>query len=245
MKSPRVFGSLLTLSFTFALATSAALAGSYEGLALPFREVEVSSPVPGQVVELAVREGGTVEEGALVARLFSRVEELNMNRAKAALEKREFDYRSSQNLFEDKLVSEDDALTKRIELDLAKLEFEIAQEQFLLRQIKAPLDGVVVERKVEVGETVTANQPVFVLVDIDRIYVQFYAPAEDLPHLREGLDARVQFPELGGAQVFAGKIDFIDPRVDAASGLLRVRVLLENPEHRIKAGLRAEIELES
>jgi len=50
--------------------------------------------------------------------------------------------------------------------------------------------------------------------------------------------------ETGGNDTFQGKIDFIDPRVDAASGLLRVKVLVANPQHVIKPGLRAEMIIE-
>lgn len=218
---------------------------AYEGLALPFREVTVSSPMQGQLAEMPVGEGDEVVEGALLARLSSRIEELNMQRAKAALEKKEFEHSGSQNLFADNLISEDEALDRKIELDLARLDYQIAREQFELRRIKAPITGIVVERQAERGEMVTPNQPVYVVVDIEQLYVQFYASAEDLPLLKKGDVADVVFPDLEGDQVFNGPIDFIDPRVDAASGLIRVRVLIDNPDRAVKAGLRARVTLRS
>ena len=219
-------------------------AKQYDGLALPFREVTISSPVQGQIIEQGASEGDEVTEGDLLARLFSRVEELQMDRAKAAREKKEFEYKGTQNLFRDKLISEDEMLDRKIELDLANLEYEIAQEQFELRRIKAPISGIVVERLAEVGEMVTPNQSVYVVVDIEKLYIQFYAKAEDLRLLTVGAPATVAFPDLDTDRSFSGAIDFVDPRVDAASGLMRVRVLIENPDHVVKAGLRASIALE-
>jgi multidrug efflux pump subunit AcrA (membrane-fusion protein) len=58
-----------------------------------------------------------------------------------------------------------------------------------------------------------------------------------LPELQQGNEVPVRFAEPINAK-FTGKIDFIAPNIDASSGLLRVKVLIENPEHIIKAGLK-------
>ena len=213
-----------------------------DGLVLPFREVVVSSPVQSTLNALPFKEGDVVKAGDVLAKLYSRVEELDMLRAKAALEKKEYDNKSAANLYADKIISEDEALKNKIELDLARLQYEQAAELFRLRTVVAPISGLIVERNREIGETVTASQPLFRLVDISRLYVQFYVRAEDAGRLSPGqvLDIRCQV--VDPARVFRGKVDFIDPRVDAASGLLRVKVLLDNPDAALKPGLRAEVE---
>ncbi len=239
----------LARSLAAALLASAVIGGALraatvqlDGLVLPFREVVVSSPVQSTLNALPFKEGDIVKAGDVLAKLYSRVEELDMLRAKAALEKKEYDNKSAANLFADKIISEDEALKNKIELDLARLQYEQAAELFRLRTIVAPISGLIVERNREVGETVTASQPLFRLVDISRLYVQFYVRAEDAGRLSTGqvLDIRCQV--VDPARVFRGKVDFIDPRVDAASGLLRVKVLLDNPDSALKPGLRAEIE---
>ncbi len=217
----------------------------FEGLVEPFREVTLSSPVQSFIEEHFVREGDTVQAGDLLCRLFLRIEQLEVERSRGLIEKREFDFRGSQNLFADRLISEDEALAARIELDLARLQLEIAEENVRLREIRSPIDGIIVERMVEDGETVTATEPIFVVVNIEQIYVQFYVRAEDLRHIRVGQEASVRFPELDLEGGMPGTVEFIDPRVDAASGLLRVRVLMDNPEQRVKAGVRAVVTFSS
>ncbi|MCC5833383.1 MAG: efflux RND transporter periplasmic adaptor subunit [Opitutales bacterium] len=217
----------------------------FEGLVEPFREVTLSSPVQSFIEEHFVREGDTVQAGDLLCRLFLRIEQLEVERSRGLIEKREFDFRGSQNLFADRLISEDEALAARIELDLARLQLEIAEENVRLREIRSPIDGIIVERMVEDGETVTATEPIFVVVNIEQIYVQFYVRAEDLRHIRVGQEASIRFPELDLEGDMPGKVEFIDPRVDAASGLLRVRVLMDNPEQRVKAGVRAVVTFSS
>ncbi|AKC83615.1 hypothetical protein IMCC26134_14020 [Verrucomicrobia bacterium IMCC26134] len=215
--------------------------GRFDGLVLPFKEVVISSPVQSTLTALPLKEGDTVRAGDTVAKLFSRIEELDMQRAKAALQKKEFDNKSAANLYADKIISEDEALKNKIELDLAKLQYEQAMELFRLRTVTAPIDGLIVERNREVGETVSAAQPLIRLVDISRLYVQFYVRAEDAGALRVGQTLDVRCPVADANRVFRGAVDFIDPRVDAASGLMRVKILLDNKDASLKPGLRAEV----
>jgi multidrug efflux pump subunit AcrA (membrane-fusion protein) len=77
------------------------------------------------------------------------------------------------------------------------------------------------------------------LVDITRLFVQFYVTAEDAAAIQLGDTVGIRCPVVHPERLFEGTIDFIDPRVDAASGLMRVKVLLDNPEGAIKPGLRA------
>lgn len=233
---------LLTLAALAALASSANGAPArFDGLVLPFREVVVSSPVQSVLVEIAHREGATVKAGDVLARLYSRIEELDMLRTKAALEKREFDFKGTNNLYKDQIISQDEALKNKIELELARLQAEQASELFRQRTIVAPIDGLIVEQLREVGESVTATQPVFRLVDISQVYVQFYIRAEELGRLKLGDSVEVFYSSGETKAIRQGKVDFIDPRIDAASGLLRVKVLVPNPNRAIVPGLRVEV----
>ncbi|HEY0944751.1 MAG TPA: efflux RND transporter periplasmic adaptor subunit [Opitutaceae bacterium] len=236
---------LLTLLLGFgSAAAAAAVTPGFDGLVLPFKEVVVAAPVQSTIEHIAFKEGDRVKAGETLAQLYSRIEELDMLRAKSALEKREFDFKGSKNLFDAKVISEDEALKNKIELDLARLQYEQATEVFRQRTIVAPIDGLIVEKLREVGESVTATQPMFRLVDISQVYVQFYLRVEDLPRVQIGASVQVAC-RLGGekTRTFTGMVDFIDPRVDAASGLLRVKVLVDNANNVIKPGLRADVTL--
>lgn len=233
---------LLTFAATLnAFALGAHAASRADGLVLPFREVVVSSPVQSVIVTIAHREGDSVKSGDMLAQLYNRIEELDMLRTKAALEKREFDFKGTNNLYQDNIISQDEALKNKIELELARLQAEQASELFKQRTIVAPIDGLIVEQMREVGESVTATQPVFRLVDISQVYVQFYIRAEELGRFKLGDSVEVFYHAGETRATRRGKVDFIDPRVDAASGLLRVKVLVPNPDRAIVPGLRVEV----
>lgn len=218
-------------------------ARDFDGLVLPFREVTVASLVEARIASLQVREGDRVNADTVLVDLYAGMERLEAKRAGAAVEKREFEYQSSKNLFEENVISEDEALQSRIELDLAKLTLAMAEERVALRQLSSPISGVVVERLREPGEMVRPAEPILEVVDLSQVYVQFYIRAEDLAEVTVGREARVVFPGLGLMEPRLAPIEFIDPRVDAASGLLRARILLDNPDGAIKAGVRARVSL--
>ena len=240
--SPR----LLCLA-TALLATSAGSAAapggqaSFDGLVLPFKNVVVSSPVQSTIVAIDVKEGDHVVAGERLAQLYSRLEELDMLRAKADLDKKAFDARSSKNLYADKIISEDEALKNGSEMEGARLVYQMAEETFRQRTITAPIAGIVVEKMREVGETVSPTEPMFRIVDISKVYVQFYIRAEELPFIHVNDPMLVRCPVLDPNRVYPGVVDFVDPRVDAASGLLRVKVIVENPDASIRAGVRADV----
>lgn len=219
-------------------------AESVSGLVFPFREVILSSPVENFITELQVREGAEVKAGDQLAQLYVKSVELDMARAAAALRKREFERQGAENLFREKLISEDEALASEIELRLAQLQFEIAQEAVELRKIRSPISGVIVERNNEIGEMVSVGEPMFRVVDLDQIYVRLYLSVEEARDFPVGRAVLLDFPELeDDVPTLEGLVDFIDPRVDSASGLLEVKILADNSDRTVKPGLRANVTL--
>jgi RND family efflux transporter MFP subunit len=216
----------------------------FQGLVQPFREVNLSSTVQTFITDMHVREGALVERDDLLVELYARSEELELERIRFAVERREFENRGAQNLFAEQLISEDEAMEKAIELRLSQLQYDIVAERLRLRSLRAPISGVVVERLYEVGEMVAVGEPILRLVDIATVYVSVYMTVEEARNFVVGTEVKLAFPELGSNDtLLTGKVDFVDPRVDPASGLLQIRILAENPERIVKPGLRARVTL--
>lgn len=236
---------LIALGLSNALATltvfSAAPANA-EGVLLPFKEVTVSAAVQGILAEVNVKEGDAVTIDMLLASLIDRVEAAEVKRFAKVLEQKEFAAQGTQNLYRDKVVSEGEAIEKRIERDIAQLQHHIAQEQLERRKIRSPINGLVVEKKKEAGEAVDVNEKVFHLVDISRVYLQVFIDATEALKLKHGQSVACRFPEYAEGQR-PGVIDFIDPRIDGASGLVRVKVLIDNTDRKLIAGMRGSVAL--
>jgi RND family efflux transporter MFP subunit len=227
--------------FLLGATTGQAAEPLMEGLVVPFRQVEVSAPVSSFIVEMQVKEGDRVKAGQLLAHLYGKLDELELKRAKALLERREFEAQGVKRLFDSRIIPEAKALEARIELDLARLNFETATEQVRLRSLVAPIDGVVVERYREVGEAVQAFQRIYRIVDLSKVFIVCALKPDQLAHTALGQRRSVSFPEWQAVTPLQAEVVFFDPCVDA-SGFIRMKLLLDNPGGHLHGGIKALVE---
>jgi multidrug resistance efflux pump len=130
----------------------------------------------------------------------------------------------------------------RIEFEMARLQFETASENLKLRTLTAPFDGLIVERYRDLGETVSTAQKVFRLVDLSKVYIKCLARPDRVSHIPVGQKVSVHFPQMESAGTYPAEVVLIDPCADS-SGLLRMKLLVVNPEGRIHSGLKALVDL--
>ncbi|MEX2382633.1 MAG: efflux RND transporter periplasmic adaptor subunit [Opitutales bacterium] len=206
-------------------------------LVVPYRQVSVSFPVGGIVEELSVREGARVEQGDFLGALEHEEERLDARRFEKVLEKRASDHEATASLFLERMTSAEEALDKRIEMEIAEIQYRRALATVERRKLYSPLRGLVVAREREPGEWVDPGTVVLEVVDIDQVYAQLMLSAEESSSVRMGQEIPLVFAAINGDPRFQGTVDFIDPRIDAASGLLKVRVLVDNADHRLPPGL--------
>jgi RND family efflux transporter MFP subunit len=209
-----------------------------QGLVLPVKIVSVSSPVLQEVIDsVLVEEGHVVKEGDVLVQLRSEKESLEVEQAKKLIEARSFSAKGAEALYKDKITSKEQALEKGVELDLARIQLAAAEVRFKEKTVRAPLAGIVVKKYKESGESVDRAEKLIDIVNIDQVFVQFYLDPKFMQILQLEQPVTVRFP-VSGNLAFTGKISFIDPRIDAGSGLFRIKVLIDNPDHQIKAGMR-------
>jgi RND family efflux transporter MFP subunit len=217
---------------------------SVEGLIIPFRQIRLSSPVEAIVRKIEVKEGDRVTTGQILAVLYSPLDLLEAERAEKILAKTEFAWRANDRLSKEKIVSEDKALVAKLEYDVALIESQRARAAIEDKTLRAPWDGQIIRAFKETGETVGRTQEVFQLLDYSQVYVQVYIDARYLPQVREGMTAEVKFATDGSRQsvkAVPATVKFVDPVVDAGSGLFRVKFLIPNADFSIKPGLPATV----
>ena len=234
---------LLSLAIT-AVLSPLAIAEEVQGLVLPFKEVTVSSPVLQDTIkDITVEEGDQVKLGQEIAHLLNDREQLEVKRLETLVKRSDYEYQGMKTLADEKLASKNSELEKASDLDAAKVQYQLALVARDEKTIKSPLSGIVVKRYKEPGEAIDRTEKLFDIVNIDQVYIQFYLDPTFVEKLSVGDHVPVHFPALHNpGQQFEAVISFIDPRIDAASGLFRVKLLLDNPNHDIKAGMRGQAE---
>jgi membrane fusion protein (multidrug efflux system) len=128
-------------------------------------------------------------------------------------------------------------------LDQRTREYQAAQARYLAVQarlkdliITAPFSGVVGLRDISVGSLVTPGQVITTLNDDSKMKLDFSVPAIYLRSLKVGLPIEAQSYDLGN-KIFKGKIFSIDNQIDESTRSIKVRAILDNPNHELKQGL--------
>jgi len=215
------------------------------GLTKPFEEVKLSAPVPGILTAKKLKEGDFVNVGTVIFELDKNIEELEVARRKLVVEVKRSDFENTQKLFKStKGVPKEELDKKESEYKLAIVELDIAAEQLRRRIITSPLSGTIAEISLDVGE---ACQPLTELAKIvDTRQCIFEADIDP------GLGTRFKVNEsvpleirvADGTMKVNGKVTYLGPVVDAASGLLKVKAVFDNPEGKIRPGVAGKISLQ-
>ncbi|WP_429641995.1 efflux RND transporter periplasmic adaptor subunit [Skermanella aerolata] len=230
---------------------------------LPREEIMLASPITGIIVELSIQRGDTVKKGQVVARLKDDVEQARLRLAQtraeavAGIEARAAQVKYLQRrlernaeLVKQKIVSEDNLDQMRTELSVARQDLESAREQKLIaerefalakadlemRLIRSPIDGVVAEKLLSVGEQVE-NKAIARLVHVDDLYADISVSADEYGTIREGDTAHVTL-SLPTPVVATAKIAQVDTVIEPKSETFQVRVAIRNKDRAIPPGVR-------
>ena len=231
----------------------------------PKYDALVKSEFGGTVAEVYVTEWVRVKKGAPLARVDTREAEAILKKAEASLEmakaalleaeaagnRADREDERAHNLKEAGLVTQqnlDDARTQkeaaaarvsaaRAQVRVAEEDIRQARARFSKAVIRAPFDGVVAERMVNVGEVVGEMQKeLFRVVDNRLLDLTVTVPSSEMSALRVGQPLAFSTDAYPG-RTFTGKVKFINPAVDESNRSVKVVAEVENRQEVLKGGL--------
>jgi len=202
----------------------------------------VSTELGGVVAQINFQNGGEAKKGDVLLKLDSSAEEAQLHTAEADLELARANLQRTQGLATGKVVSKQ-------ELDAAQSTFGQKQgsvdnmRAFITKkQVRAPFDGQLGIRQVNVGQSIDARTPIVQLTALDSVYVDFALPQQELPKLATGFETRVRTDGLSGRE-FKGKLTAINSMVDAVTRNVGVQATFENPDHTLKPGMFVKVDV--
>jgi len=199
-----------------------------EGLTEPLINIILSSPVNGIISAKNFKEGDHVKKGDVILELDKRIEELEVDRRELVMVMRKSDLVATQVLFEKtKSVSQEELDQKQADYSVAVVEHKMAQEQLRRRLIIAPHDGILTDILLDEGEAAEAQQSVIRLVDPRQCFFECDVEASDAQALKLNLQIQLEIDTGAIPAQVKGKIVFLSPVADPASGLIKVRPLLD------------------
>lgn len=232
-------------------------------------DLTLALPVTGRIARVHVREGSLVRAGDTLLNLDRGAEELDVERrrvqwqgkaelmtAQARKETAEAQvlaarriYAASQGISREELENRELAYATTIaELErlktvkeMERLDYLTAKENLERRSLRAPTRGIVTRLIKQEGESMQANEAALKLCDLSKILFVANVPAARSDHLSAG--AVIDLVVGHGSTRTKGKLVFVSPVIDPASGLREIKVELIKPAPDIRPGVPASLNL--
>jgi membrane fusion protein (multidrug efflux system) len=202
----------------------------------------VSTELGGIVSGVGFQSGSEAKKGEVLLKLDSSSEEALLHTAEADLELARANLQRERDLAARKVVSKQ-------ELDAAESTFGQKQgtvdnmRAFIAKkQVRAPFDGQLGIRQVNVGQMINSGQQVVSLQALDPVYVDFALPQQELSKLAPGLEALVRTDAVPGRE-FKGKLTALNSMVDTVTRNVTLQATFENPDHALKPGMFVKIDI--
>jgi membrane fusion protein, multidrug efflux system len=204
--------------------------------------VTVSADLPGTVARVSFESGRAVRKGDVLAELDTRQERAQLAAIEAQLELARLNYNRLKGLLADRVISQaefDRAAADQKETGARLGEVHATIERKTLR---APFDGVLGIRLVNLGQYLAAGEAVVPLQSLTPIYVNFGVPQQDIAQIRVGHRVQITASDAAGVE-FSGRVTALDSIVDQATRNVQVQATLPNTNGQLRPGMFVQTEL--
>jgi membrane fusion protein (multidrug efflux system) len=174
--------------------------------------------------------------------LDTSTEEAQLKAAEATAELAKVNLERSRDLFKKTTISQSELDAAEAQAKQASAQAEGVKATIAKKTIRAPFDGRLGLRLVNLGQILQNGEPVTTLQTLDPIYVNFSLPQQRLSALAVGNTVRVTTDAAEG-QTFEGKISAISPEVDPSTRNIRVQATISNSGEKLRAGMFANVEV--
>ena len=225
-----------------ALPTRGDIYAVYSGTAPieAFADATVIAKVGGEVRELFAEEGDDVRSGQILARLDGDRLRLEKQQAEANLRKLQRNHQRNVDLKDKGLISEGDFEKIRYEMEALQATYDLATLELGYTEIRAPIDGVISERFIKVGNTIDINEQTFKVTSLEPLISYLHVPEREYRRIEPGQKAIIEVDALSGAS-FEAVVVRISPIVDPETGTFKISIEVSDGSRRLKPGMFGRI----
>src|SRR6476469_1890232 len=192
-------------------------------------QVNVTSDVNGRITDILFTAGSSVKAGTPLVQLFDGPEQGDLATFKAQATMAQLSLERAKQLASRQFGPQ--ATVDQAQSAYDQANAGIAKTQAIISQklVRAPFDGELGVRRVEVGQFLTAGTQIVSLTDLSTLYANFTVTEKDSGQLKVGQVVRVVVDAYPG-RTFEGKITTIEPQISADTRNIRVQATIANPE---------------
>jgi len=208
------------------------------------RGADVAPELSGVITAIHFQSGQAVAAGAPLVQLNAESDLARLQSLAAAADLAQANYERDKKQLEFQAVSQ--AVVEADAATLKSARAQVAEQQALLNKklVRAPFEGRLGIRAVDVGQYVNAGTKLVTLQALDPVYVDFYAPQKSLGKIALKQKIVLKTDAFQG-QEFPGEVSSIDPKVDPATRNVQVRATVRNPKQSLLPGMFATVVLAS
>ena len=201
-------------------------------------QVNVTSDVSGRITDIMFTAGSSVKAGTPLVQLFDGPEQGDLASYKAQATMAQLSLDRAKQLAARQFGPQ--ATVDQAQSAYEQANAGIAKTQAIISQklVRAPFDGELGVRRVEVGQFLTAGTQIVSLTDLSELYANFTVPEKDSGNLKVGQIVRILVDAYPGRS-FEGKITAIEPQISTDTRNIRVQATITNPDHILKPGMFA------
>jgi membrane fusion protein, multidrug efflux system len=202
---------------------------------------QISSEMSGRIIQLKIRDGERFTAGQLLVGFHCSLEEAQLAKAKATLEKKRKAYEVNQKLEKLNSISTLELAVAKAEEEEAKADVRVTEAMLGRCVIKAPFSGKVVEVTARAYQSVREGDPLLEIINEKDLEVEFIAPSRALPQLKPGNTFKVTLDET--AKTYKASIIRLGGRVDPVSQTIKVYGRIMDNSAELLPGMSGAIKL--
>ena len=213
------------------------------GTLAPVQGVTLAADADGTITRIVADSGTAVKAGDLLVEIDTSVEAAQLAAAQARAALSRINFERAKDLWDRNATSKSefdlaDATLKQAIAEVAAIEAVIAK-----KQVRAPFDGRVGIRLVNVGQYVARGAALLPLQKLDPVFVNFSIPQRQLPAIAKGQEVGILVDAFAGRE-FKGTITALNSEVDADTRNIAVQATLANPDEVLRAGMFVRVEVQ-
>jgi membrane fusion protein, multidrug efflux system len=212
------------------------------GTVMAINGVTRSTDLAGTVVQLAFESGTKVHAGDLLVQLDIKQEQAQLKQAEAQCDLAGTNLKRNRELQQKHTIAQSDLDSSEADYRSGQANVEAIKATIAKKTIRAPFDGMVGIRQVNLGQYVSPGQPIVSIQAFDPTYVNFYIPQQNLGSVAIGHKVEVHvnaFPN----DTFSGQVTAINPQIDENSRNAEVQATLSNPEGKLRPGMFVRVDI--
>jgi len=205
-------------------------------------QADIAAEISGRIIKKSVNKGDLVKRGDVLFQISMEDRMSLLAEAKAMLEFKEIAFNAAQRLSKKQFQSQVKLAEEKASLETARAELKAIQLDISKTAVRAPIDGLINDLPLSVGDYVKSGDIVAAVVNLDPVRIVAQVSERDVSRIVKDSPALAQLPD--GTEL-RGVVKFISRMGASATRTFDVDVWVENSAGKIPEGLTAQLQLQA